>query len=440
MVLPAQRIKAGYAVRECEQSPRTLALQTGRVQPMTTDNSKDDDSGTDERFELSRRMILGGIGGGVGFGALLGSGATWTFLTDTETFANNEVVTGELDLAVAWQQTYNGDPVNAFPDEDGDGVQDPIHSRQEIANEAELPIDSPSVEKTFQNQFADVPDDVESPVINLDDVKPGDAGSISFDLHLFDNPGYVTMTGSLLESNENGINEPEGDRLDTGPPDEGELVDAIEMKVIEGDGEQRFEGPLRGLTFVLEACGIPTGPLQHSTTREIEVQWELPEAVGNRIQTDSASFDLSFVTEQLRHNENAQLLQTNPDLKISTIGCTTPAKGTHFPAEDETWCAFDCGVTVCNTSNQDVSVDVYPVVDGSREGPTKTKTIPDGGSETFDWGQKQNDRDHFVRVYDDDKFGDDRCITSSVEIVLERNDTDTVVERRTNTIRCCKDR
>ena len=83
-------------------------------------------------IRLSRRKLLAGLGavGVASAGAGLG---TTAYFSDTESFANNTLSAGELDLKVGWQQTYTGlNPttgtigthnVNAFPDNNGDGIQ-----------------------------------------------------------------------------------------------------------------------------------------------------------------------------------------------------------------------------------------------------------------------------------------------------------------------------
>ena len=83
-------------------------------------------------YSLSRRRVLAGLGA-VGL-ASAGSGlGTSAFFSDEETFEDNTLTAGELDLKVGWQQTYTGlNPttgavgthnVNAFPDDNGDGIQ-----------------------------------------------------------------------------------------------------------------------------------------------------------------------------------------------------------------------------------------------------------------------------------------------------------------------------
>ncbi|WP_281194022.1 SipW-dependent-type signal peptide-containing protein, partial [Halorubrum sp. F4] len=94
----------------------------------------------DDNIGLSRRQILAGLGavGVASAGAGLG---TTAYFSDQESFANNTLTAGELDLKVDWQQTYNGPipgtaggvgehAVNAYPDTAidgegyGDGLQD----------------------------------------------------------------------------------------------------------------------------------------------------------------------------------------------------------------------------------------------------------------------------------------------------------------------------
>ncbi|MFB6101770.1 MAG: YncE family protein, partial [Haloplanus sp.] len=174
--------------------------------------------------------------------------------SDQETFENDRLVAGELDLMVDWQQTYNGEPVDAFPDADGDDVQDPIRTRRELADEAGLPIDSPSVETAFRDQFANVPDDRPRPLIDLDDVKPGDSGEVTVSLHLFDNPGYLDMVGRLLENAEDGLTESEGDDPgeNGGPP--GELADEIRATLwYDEDGDNELDPG--DSTLLRKRCG-----------------------------------------------------------------------------------------------------------------------------------------------------------------------------------------
>jgi predicted ribosomally synthesized peptide with SipW-like signal peptide len=178
---------------------------------------------------LTRRKLLAGIGavGAASAGAGLGTSA---YFSDTETFTNNTLTAGTLDLLVDWQQTYVVDGettfVNAHPDHDGDGEQS-------------LAADNDAGEVTYSD-FPD-PDDPDSnganiPLLNcenvppmadasygtdpttgteqtslvqLGDVKPGDAGEVTFSLHLCDNPGYVWMQADGVAESEGVDTDPE---------------------------------------------------------------------------------------------------------------------------------------------------------------------------------------------------------------------------------------
>src|SRR6056297_1553721 len=75
---------------------------------------------------LTRRKMLAGLGavGIASAGAGLGTSA---YFSDRESFTENTLVAGELDLLVDWQQTYTANDemvfVSAHPDHDGDGEQ-----------------------------------------------------------------------------------------------------------------------------------------------------------------------------------------------------------------------------------------------------------------------------------------------------------------------------
>jgi len=188
----------------------------------------------DDSFRLSRRKALAALGtvGVTSAGAGLGTSA---YFNDTESFDSNTMTAGELDLKIDWQQTYrNGevgsndvpdstaDFVNAHPDHDGDGVQslgdgeggtlaeytDSGRNIQEYITCDTL--DAVSVPEDFQSD--DYPD--QQNLIQLDDVKPGDSGEVTFSFHLCDNPGYVWLTGGNFSASENGTDDPEDESPD----------------------------------------------------------------------------------------------------------------------------------------------------------------------------------------------------------------------------------
>ena len=264
---------------------------------------------SDNNLELSRRKILAGMGavGAAGAGAGIGTSALFN---DTESFEDNQLTAGSLDLKMDWEEHYSfpqiyddfGDPTTEADPDTGDEVplditrSDPNDSRYVGLPDPENPVvwanaqDDPlgngqsSLELYFQNTtieafpdrlggenpeatftsidsggepivefpcdaLADVPQDLSTfatsgtpartqngdtnddgdglPLLNLQDVKPGDFGEFTFSAHLCDNPGYLwmTMPGGLTES-ENDLTEPEDEVDDT--PDEGELAENVQ--------------------------------------------------------------------------------------------------------------------------------------------------------------------------------------------------------------------
>jgi len=177
--------------------------------------------------DLSRRKLLAGIGavGLASTGAGLGTSA---YFSDRETFENNTVTAGELDLLVDWQQHYtmNGETtfVNAHPDHDADGEQSIVVDASTVtysdfadpedpeSNGANIPgLNCETIPPIDEAAFGVDPTTGESQesLVQLGDVKPGDAGEITFSLHLCDNPGYVWMQAENVAESEGVDTEPE---------------------------------------------------------------------------------------------------------------------------------------------------------------------------------------------------------------------------------------
>jgi len=239
-------------------------------------------------FELSRRKALAALGsiGVASAGAGLGTSA---YFSDQETFENNRLVAGELDLKVDWEEHYSdwssdeddGDLEILMEEPDDTGMyrrfpagatdatvgQNPIWVLAEDVPQfmdntaidslpdtdnngsAEFPTDQMADDGMSSCELlntVDVGDDDDGlssdlrtnndvtgsgdPLINLQDVKPGDFGEVTFSAHLCDNPGYLwmNMPGGLTES-ENGVTEPEADDPDeTDGEASGELGETIE--------------------------------------------------------------------------------------------------------------------------------------------------------------------------------------------------------------------
>ena len=259
-------------------------------------------------LNISRRRALAGIGaiGVASAGAGVGTSA---YFSDTESFENNSITAGELDLKVDWEEHYyngmgspadmaemgdgmesdyylpafdlsgtgeefpddeanegseigplasgvevqpiDGRPIalnwtgentqddfwdataiEAFPDsgdDGGDGLQDPNAIEDICAYDADLDgvLSDPLRTNGTINDQTTGPGD---PVINLSDVKPGDFGEVTYSFHLCDNPGYVWLTGDLVDADENGHTEPEAEDEDeytniTDDPASGNLFD-----------------------------------------------------------------------------------------------------------------------------------------------------------------------------------------------------------------------
>ena len=264
--------------------------------------------------------------------------------------------------------------IDAYPDSDDDGIQDTIYTRNQLSGgeytEEEL-------EDAFRAQFANLSDDMDSdmrtassqgdPLVQIEDVKPGDLGEVTFGMHTFNNPGHVWMTGQLVEAGEHGHTEPEADDADEhGPADEltadvqtaqVELLDEIQVAIWHDDGDNVLSGPnyepagevvnaphdvdsdttitlspeaalvhrgtLRETLGAMEAGGLHLDAdaeseahecFPNSTTRYCALAWWLPANHANEIQTDSVAFDVGFYTEQCRHNNGQRMPTTTVDL------------------------------------------------------------------------------------------------------------------------------
>jgi len=304
------------------------------------------------RIDLTRRKALAAIGsiGVASAGAGLGTSA---YFSDQETFENNQLTAGTLDMKVSWEEHYSDwseDEAEYAHMNDGDLVVDDREGFMNATLQEQFPdkqtrreLDAGTADPC--EALADVPDDLEKPVIQLGDLKPGDFGEVTFDFALCDNPGYVWLNGALRDENENGLTEPEAD-----DPDEGdgvELADELQVTVWYDDGDNVLEDPetivtdrefepnpissavsvsgadrivaqgsLRDvLTQLAAGNGIPldADPTDDArncftdspTIHYLGFAWELPVDHGNEIQSDSVTFDLGFYTEQCRHNDGS---------------------------------------------------------------------------------------------------------------------------------------
>ncbi|MFB6109222.1 MAG: SipW-dependent-type signal peptide-containing protein [Haloplanus sp.] len=224
-----------------------------------------------DRFELSRRKALAALGtiGVASAGAGLGTSA---YFSDQETFQNNQLTAGTLDLGVGYSSHYydGSTGVDSLEMYTGAGTGDasdlPDGKTGMPSNDAWLvAVDDADADTFLSNTStgevtnqgcagdgADVVGaltqaDGESAVIDLADVKPGDFGEVTFDLELCSNPGYVWANNpNGFTADENGVTEPEAD-----DPDEEsgtvELLDAVQAAVWLDDGNNYQNGGERPL-------------------------------------------------------------------------------------------------------------------------------------------------------------------------------------------------
>ena len=335
---------------------------------------------TDERFDISRRKALAALGtiGVASAGVGLGTSA---YFSDQETFENNQLVAGTLDVGVGYSAHYSD-----WSSDEGDGVGDvnmydggpnETGGADELtddytglpANDAWL-IEVPSGDvdtfldntqyQSFNQENGDLmecpldedeqADAEERPVIDLDDVKPGDFGEVTFDFRICDNPGFVWLNGEVESASENGLTEPEADDpqedgdADSTDPADVELLDVVQTAVWVDDGNNYQndgeEPSVQSLRELLSSLSMGTGvPVAGNTAPEdgggsadarncfagdefhsIAFAWWVPIDHGNEIQSDSASFSLGLYTEQCRHNDGEGMAPEDVTIRSDATG------------------------------------------------------------------------------------------------------------------------
>jgi len=242
---------------------------------------------------LSRRRILLGVGA-VGVAAAGAGVGSFGYFTDGERFRST-VAAGGLDLKLGYRTTYNGDLVAEIPGGDADA--------DDVDCESPGLVDGASV-----------------PVVELDDVKPGDCGSVAADLYVCANPARLWFAAGLVEATEN-TRRPEEVAAGDDTPAVGELGDVVTVTCwidADGDGvlgdDERllYEGTLAGLTADA-AGGLPVTVDDDGTPAcvdgadglvSVALSWCLPldGPDHNRAITDSVRFDLRFEAVQCRHD------------------------------------------------------------------------------------------------------------------------------------------
>jgi predicted ribosomally synthesized peptide with SipW-like signal peptide len=265
---------------------------------------------TDKKFELTRRRVLAGTAG-IGAAAAGAGLGTSALFSDTESFENNILEAGALNLRVT--------------------VDNIAHSTTIVRDNTTItPKDAA---------------DGNVVTITVEDMKPGDWLILEWNPEVVANPGYVQVT-SVDEDYENDEGENPEPETDTSSP--GDLGDALLSTIwasypdtsggtsraeltnldpttdLNDTGLSSYETPNEDgntasnahYTTMNEAHDVyKTGVLLRdlATGDPLEVGsngdgaffyqlLELPPSVGNEIQGDELTFSLRFDAEQVRNN------------------------------------------------------------------------------------------------------------------------------------------
>ena len=164
-------------------------------------NMSDKDTGS--KITLSRRKALAGIGT-IGTASALGLGGTYAQFTDTE----NESVTftaGGIDGTLSWSGSYNGEDVNSHLD----------------------------------NVTTDIEGSDVGGTVHFSDIKPGDYGSVNFEIEVQNNPAWVASCLDYSNNIDYANFEPE---IDADP----QLTNDSYINVNEGELDGNETVPLNG--------------------------------------------------------------------------------------------------------------------------------------------------------------------------------------------------
>ncbi|WP_254543488.1 SipW-dependent-type signal peptide-containing protein [Halomarina pelagica] len=168
---------------------------------------------SDKPIRLSRRKMLAGLGTIGVASTVAGLGSYAAFSDDAQ--AKATFTAGDLDGTVRWSASYNGEIVDQSQGDEGD--------HNDLADGHPVRIQARPEEGLVG--------------LSVQDLKPGDFGSIVFELSVETNPAWVTSCIGYENDDDNGINNPEsysddpqarpGHVTDDRGEGEGELADAL---------------------------------------------------------------------------------------------------------------------------------------------------------------------------------------------------------------------
>lgn len=272
--------------------------------------------------------------------ALMGLGATGAFFSDVERASGNTFAAGVIDLLVDNESYYNG---NKCTDVD----ESTAENWQWVGTAAYPPAGTPCSTSWIEDDLADG-----HLFFNFTDLKPDDEGEDTISLHVNGNDAWACMNIALTANDDASSTEPElgtGDVAeDANDAWDGELAQAIEFVWWADDGDNVLEAGERLLSEGVQTLyDLATssgafsvaladsqhnvwdeeGPIPGNETRYIGKAWCLGDmtlaavagnggvspsvnsgvlcdgtTLGNDLQSDNATLDVSFFTYQARHD------------------------------------------------------------------------------------------------------------------------------------------
>jgi hypothetical protein len=138
---------------------------------------------------------------------------------------------------------------------------------------------------------------VSIPPVSVEDVDPGDGGTVDLSLTLSGSPARLWVRGAVTAVDEGGTTEAERSAGDTTPA--GELQEHVRVRLWYDGDPAVYDGSLAGLG----TAGTEAGWLPLTTTcvppgvHTARFRWDLPFGAPNTVQTDGVSFSLGIAAD-----------------------------------------------------------------------------------------------------------------------------------------------
>jgi len=383
------------------------------------------------------RKILTSLGM-IAFAGAVVVGGTGAFFSDTETSTANVFTAGALDLKVDSVAHINGLVCfqDAWTPED-QVVWNFDTEQNELAVDADVPA---AITDYNTNNPANVPQAGEAcegtwaltdlgathTFFDYGDIKPGDNGENTISLHVDNNDAYMCAVIHNVESDDNGLTEPEEEDGDaTGGDGEGELGQELNFFVWEDDGDNIYNPDADGDVLVNGATGEDiagvyplytpgTGVFPGGETSYLGVYWCYGEFNGvgdcdgspvtNLTQTDSLKADISFYIEQARNNEgfscdNIDIGEptTPDDVVVTNDDLATTIDG--VLADPTKWLFYNDTNDTIMTPNQFSSTGGVNEIAAFAGSNGAAKMILDDGTESPDYDGEEGDPRYNIATY-----------------------------------------